>query len=105
MASTFHRETVRLPLLAGDDCAIRNAVFKDCEIRGPAVIVPSGSTFTDGHFEGTNESVIWDLPSDRKELSGAILVEDCRFAGCRFIAVGVAGPPAMLDEVRKALTA
>jgi len=46
---------------------------------------------------------LWEIPPERTEVIGAILLRNCTFEGCTFINVGFAGPPEFIEQVRQNL--
>jgi hypothetical protein len=99
----FKGQPVALAGVAGDACAIRKTHFADCDIKGPAVMIPMRSEFGGCTFAGSLDSVVWCV--SQKAVSGAILVEDCTFLDCRFENVGwVTNTAEKAAEVRAQLT-
>lgn len=95
---------VRLVDLAVVDDVIRGLRFTNCLVVGPAVIVPLGATsFVNSGFDGDQDSLLWELSPQRQSILGAIGVEDCSFAGCRFTRIGLAGPPELVSRLRSTL--
>jgi hypothetical protein len=79
---------------------LRDFVFIDCEVRGPVVLVPQGCTFAHTDFGGPVEAILWEVPPERAEVTGAILARNCTFEKCRFVRIGLAGPPAFAAQLR-----
>jgi hypothetical protein len=97
---TYESKVVRLTELAGDEAVLRDFVFIDCDVRGPAVILLRGSTLANSMLGGPADSVLWEIPAERMQVVGAILVENCTFEQCRFSGVGFAGPPDAIAQMR-----
>jgi hypothetical protein len=94
-------EVIRIALLAGDDGVIRNSTFERCDIKGPAVIIPQGEcAFEHNRLDGDEEGIFWEIGPDRQTALGAIAVVNCRFTGCHFMNVGIAGPPELIAQFK-----
>jgi hypothetical protein len=97
----YHDEDVRLAELAGDDGVIEGVHFKDCLVKGPAVLVVQGDfSLVDNEIEGDPDAFLWEVPEHRTRVIGAILVKDSTFEGCTFRKVGLAGPPEIIERIR-----
>ena len=102
MATTeFAGEVVRLALLAENGSAIRDHQFSDCDVHGPAVVF--GGDFVHTSFDGEADSLIWELAPSQKGVVGAILLDNCRFVGCRFHNVGIIASPGEAEATRRAI--
>lgn len=74
--------------------------FVDCEVLGPAVVFPiSGLEMIGCDLGGTALGVLWEIPTQRTEIIGAIGLVDCSFIECRFKGVGIAGHPQMIWQM------
>jgi hypothetical protein len=104
MADRYTGEVIRLALIADTDATVRDREFADCQINGPAVMVAHSCEFTNCGWDGEPESLFWEIPPPRSLVIGAVLVQGCRFIGCRFSGVGIAGPPDAIAKWRKGLT-
>jgi hypothetical protein len=81
---------------------IRRKHFADCQIHGPAVVVLLGETvLADSTLASTPEGTFWLIEDGRNTVEGAIGLEDCTFVKCRFLAVGIAGTAAQIEDYRK----
>jgi hypothetical protein len=97
----YEGDVVRLALLAGDDGVIRDMSFERCDVKGPAVVVPTGKTVLEhNRILGNADALFWVIPPERPTVIGAIGLENCRFTGCEFTNVGFAGPPELIDRLR-----
>jgi hypothetical protein len=97
-------EVVSLALIAGSDGAVRDVEFVDCQVNGPALIVPRDSEFTDCGWDTNDvEALLWEIAPSRTIVIGPVLVERCRFLACRFTRVGIAGPAAAITQWRESL--
>jgi hypothetical protein len=94
-APTRHEdELVRTTELATVNDVLTDHEFVNCEIVGPAILVPlAGVEFIDSVFEGDPEAMLWEIPEYRTRVIGGIGLQRCRFRGCRFSRIGFAGPP------------
>jgi hypothetical protein len=90
---------IRLPDLAVTDDVLTGLTFENCELVGPAVIVPLGTTAIRGcNWAG---DPLWVIPNDHTELVGAIGLQDCHLVGCRMRQIGLAVPERDVDQVRR----
>jgi hypothetical protein len=96
----FENETVRIAVLADDEGAIRDAEFRTCEIKGPALIAPFDCVFDSPKWHGDLDAIIWEVPPERGPIIGAIELRDCRFHACTFVNVGLAVTPELAAQVR-----
>ncbi|MEX0836014.1 MAG: hypothetical protein WD010_07980 [Nitriliruptor sp.] len=101
----FRNELVRLADLTVNDDVIQGRTFENCQIIGPAVMAPLGSTsITYCTWDGTSfEAFAWPVAPER-HLIGAIGALECTFFKCRFVRVGLVVPEDKLDEVRAGFT-
>ncbi|SDW32378.1 hypothetical protein SAMN04487912_102324 [Arthrobacter sp. cf158] len=80
---------------------IRDHQFEDCLIIGPAVLALTGeSSLIDCTFDGEMDALLWEIPSTRPYVTGAIQVDGSTFTRCRFQLIGFAGPQAFVDKFR-----
>jgi hypothetical protein len=97
----IENQVIRLAELPGDEPRISDMEFEKCHFQGPAVIVPTGCEFSFNTFDAPSEdALLWEVPPSRTEVVGAILVERCRFTNCRFMGIGIAGPPDTIAQFR-----
>jgi hypothetical protein len=79
-------------------------VFEGCDIIGPAVLaILNNVTITYNQFDGDLGAIIWEVPISRERVIGAIGVQNCTFNRCRFIRIGLAGPPEFISKLRAAI--
>ena len=104
---TYENQTVRLCDLVRDRLLLEGITFVNCRIVGLAVLVPFG----DMTFEGTTfgaetemEDVLWEVPSSRVALIGAIPMTNCRLISCKTTNVGFAGQRPFIEKFRQAMT-
>jgi hypothetical protein len=64
-------------------------VFEGCDLKGPVMLVPQGSNFTNSSLVGDPDALLWEIPSDRPEVIGTVLVPNCTFEGCTFLKGGI----------------
>ncbi len=99
-------KVIRLVDEAGDSGVIEDILFKDCQVKGPAVMVIQGEfNLVNNTIEGDPDAFLWEIEPDRERVTGAILVKDTTFEGCTFINVGVAGYPNFIEQVRQGIEA
>ena len=97
-------ETIRLAEMAGDDGVVENSRFKDCYVKGPAVLLVEGEfNLVDNEFEGDPEAFLWEIPPSRERVIGAISIKDTSFEGCKFANVGLAGYPESIERIRQGI--
>jgi hypothetical protein len=105
-SNRYVKNQIRIPedidLVAGH--AIADTHFEECEILGPAVLVPQGETrISDPIFVTPDlEAILWEIPTSRQQILGAYQVIDCTFIRCRFVEIGLAGPPEAIQKIRAA---
>ncbi len=101
--NVYRDAVIRIVELAGEQGVLEGFVFESCDLKGPAVVVPQGSNFANSSLVGDPDALLWEIPLDRPEVIGAILVRNCTFEGCTFMNVGFAGPPEFVQQVRQSL--
>src|SRR4051794_36394802 len=93
-------EVVRIANLAGPDATIRDTEFADCQINGPAILAPVGPLdLNNCTFDGDIDALFWEL-APGQALIGAVLLDGCRFIGCRFSLVGLVGDAEAIAKLR-----
>lgn len=101
--NVYRDVVIRISELAGEQGVLEGFVFEGCDLKGPAVVVPQGSNFANSSLVGDPDALLWEIPPDRPEVIGAILVRNCTFEDCTFMNVGFAGPPEFIEQVRRSL--
>lgn len=99
----FHDDVVRMAALTVNTLILEGLTFQNCQIIGPAILVPQGRTsliHCTWDAPGA-DAVFWEIPVTRRFVVGAVAVLDCTFSACRFLNVGLGGPP----ELRRMLDA
>lgn len=106
----FKNEAVWLPMLAvwhwnTGETAIRDKIFTDCLIEGPAVTAVMEGTFFESCTMGTTTDVKTLLfrPVSRQMMAGVIGMANCRFERCRFVQVGFTGSDDLLNQLEAAV--
>lgn len=95
-------DDIRLADLAGDDGVIEGFRFKNCHVKGPAVLVVQGEfNLVDNTIEGDPDAFLWEIQPDRERVIGAILVKDTTFEGCTFTRVGLAGYSDFIEHIKR----
>ena len=95
----------RASLEQGGGVVLKDRVFKDCLIEGPAVIlVLPGTRFSHCQFDTGNDiRHILFTPVSPEKAIGALPLQNCVFEGCRFVAVGFTGHKNFIDLMIKEL--
>ena len=101
--NVYRDAVIRISELAGEQGVLDGFVFENCDLKGPAVVVPQGSNFASSRLVGDPDALLWEIPPDRTEVIGAILVRNCTFEDCTFMNVGFAGPAEFVEQVRQSL--
>lgn len=107
----YSRLGIFLPHLAAEairsgEAVIRNRVFEDCYLEGPAVLLPVGGCDFDACDMGVTGGDPANLllhPVGKQKVIGAIAFEACVFRRCRFFAVGFTGSPAFLGQFMRVI--
>jgi hypothetical protein len=105
MPEEITRQVVRLCERASEGPLpmIDGVEFEDCEILGPAIVVPLDTVaFESSSFDGPPEAWLWEVPPDRP-LVGVIGLTNVRFYKCRFRHVGIAAPAEIIEQIRSNL--
>jgi len=101
-SSYFQNQKILICELARDELTIRNKIFEDCELIGPAMILLTGSAGLMAHssFEGSFEKTVIVVQEGRF-LVGAVAFEDCVFRRCKFLKVGIIAIASQEEMFRK----
>lgn len=91
LAPTLRGLSFRITDLARDENIIRNKVFEDCNIFGPAVIsLVFQNSLSYCNFQGSSPDSIF-IEIQQNQATGAILFFNCIFRRCRFSKIGFIG--------------
>lgn len=101
--NVYRGAVIRISELAGERGVLDGFVFEGCDLKGPAVLIPQGSSFVEANLVGDPDALLWEIAPDRPEVIGAILALNCTFEGCTFMNVGFAGPPEFVRQIRLSL--
>ena len=101
--NVYHDAVIRITELSGQQGVLEGFVFKGCDLKGPAVLVPQSSNFANTNIVGDPDALLWEIPPDRPTVIGAILIRNCTFEDCTFMNVGLAGSPEFIDQMRQSL--
>ena len=92
--------SIRISDLVREDVVIRNKIFEDCHIYGPAFITPIKDTSLEyNNFEGSLESNLIELKN--RAVLGTIGLDNCVFRRCFFHRIGIIGTPDIIAKFRK----
>ena len=93
MTKEFRNEIVRLADLTVNTLVLDDLTFSNCQIIGPAVIVPLDevSIVRCGWDTPDFNTLFWEITPDRAAVIGAIGLTRCTFSACNFISVGIGG--------------
>jgi hypothetical protein len=87
--ATLYRDIpIHIADLAPPNDVLARVTFENCEIIGPAVLMPRNCDFRGCQFDGPR--ILWTIEPGRYYI-GAIAVDECLFDRCRFRRVGLAG--------------
>lgn len=100
--SVLQNKNVRLVDLAMQDPIVRNRTFEDCQIYGPAVLVPERCVFYQCHMDTAGDAGFIKTTNER--LWGVLRFEGCVFRRCSFYKIGFIGPPEAIDRLRSQVT-
>ena len=102
----YRDKDVRLADLVGDDAVLEGYEFRNCRLKGPAVLIVEGEfDLAENRVEGDPDAVLWRIPPDRDRVIGAILLKDSTFEDCTFTNIGLAGYSDFIETVRLAIEA
>lgn len=102
IASHLKDKTIRIADLAREDNIIRNRIFEDCYIYGPAIVVLQGETImiVNCSFAESLDDIFLTITKDRR-LVGFIGCLDCKFIRCNFRGIGFLGTPEFKEIFKK----
>lgn len=94
-------DVVRLAELTVTTFILDGLTFRNCQIIGPAILVPQGRTgFAHCGWDAPDlDALFWEIGPNRRAVVGAVVALNCVFSACKFSLVGLAGP----TELRRAL--
>lgn len=99
-ASHLKGLTIRIADLVREDIVIRNKVFEDCYIYGPAMLaLIKDNIFVENQMGGSLESIF--VPTENPKIIGAIALENCVFKKCHFRNTGIIGLPAEIEKIKQ----
>ena len=82
---------VDLGPLIGETNVVSESEFYSCRFLGPNVFGPVRCEFSVCEWFGDPEGMFWQVPPGSLSVQGVIAFVDCRFEGCVFDNVGIAG--------------
>jgi SEC-C motif-containing protein len=80
---------------------LEDFTFTSCQIRGPVVVYPVESSFSGCRFQNDIDSMLYEVPEGSVKV-GIVGLIRCTFRDCDIEALGIAGTPAGLDQMRAA---
>ncbi len=87
---------VQLADLTRADFVIRNKVFVNCHIYGPAIVLPKGQCVLDIRLEGSPD--ISFIETSSKTAYGATVLQDCKIIGCTLHKISFIGSAKQIAE-------
>jgi len=97
--SVLENMTIRISDLVREDHVIRNRIFKNCYIYGPAMIgVKNVNIFINSGIEGNYD--ITFIETTNKLVIGVIEIQDCTFTDCHFRKIGFIGSPENIAKLK-----
>jgi hypothetical protein len=94
-------------LVAPEHPVLTEFEFVRCQLLGPAVLAPLGSTgFSGCTFDspgGSFSTLFWEIAPGTTQVVGAIALQDCTFTECKFSGIGIAGPASLKEQFLKDL--
>ena len=101
----FRDQIVQLASLTVNTNVLEGLTFQNCQIIGPTVLVPLGSTaIVHCTYDAPDiDAIFWEIPEGRTAVVGAIAALDCTFSTCRFFNVGLAGPRQLREMLEAAV--
>ena len=95
-AKNLNGHTFRITDIAHDS-KISSRSFDDCDVHGPAVLLPKLCNFHFCTLDMPAEALV--VVVDQEKVWGVIEVYNCKFDNCRFHGIGFMGGPGLLEEV------
>jgi hypothetical protein len=100
--------TLRLVDLVDARGQITGLEAEGVTFTGPAIIMPSGAnrlercTWETGR--GGIDAIAWDIDPARSTVVGVVRLERCTLVRCRFTNIGLALPPAQMQQFLRNMT-
>ena len=87
-SADFDNQKINIAELARDSMLVKDKVFVDCELIGPAIIHFKKSVITNCLFDAKLENmfIVVDLP---RVITGIVGFEECVFKKCKFSKIGI----------------
>lgn len=93
----FKDRTIRLSTLFYDEPTLSDGAFINCELIGPAVVVPVDCQIEGCGWDGRDlNDLVWGMKEGRDPI-GAMVFRRYRFIGCHFRRIGLAPLPSQVD--------
>lgn len=91
--------SIRVSDLTRESNTVRNKVFDDCYIYGPAVAVITGTTeIRNNNFDGSPDSIF--IITTNQTVWGTIVLDNCIFTNCKFSNVGFIGDATTIAKIK-----
>ena len=87
-SADFNNEKIYIAALARDSMLVKDKVFVDCELIGPAIIHFKKSVITNCLFDAKLENMLIVVDSPRV-ITGIVGFEECVFKKCEFSKIGI----------------
>lgn len=99
--------TLRLVDLADRKGRIVGLEAEGVTFVGPAIVTPGGCRLERCTWDtggGGIDAIAWDIDPARNTVVGVIRLERCSLVRCRFVNVGLALPPAQMQQFLRNMT-
>lgn len=103
----------RITDLCRDTNVISDKVFEECDVAGPAILLPVGEADVFAHCSFNTgiksepdvqpDAYLWEIPNDQGAAVGVVAIRNCVFRRCRFLNVGLAGKQNVIQSMRGAI--
>ncbi len=89
----FRDDVIRIAELTVTSFILEGLTFQNCRIVGPAVLIPQGGVqIAHCSWDAPGvDAIFWEIPPERTQIVGGVVVKDCTFSKCTFQMVGIAG--------------
>ncbi len=84
----FKNRRIRLVDLAYHGL-VKDKIFEDCDIEGPAILLTNGTRFTGSFFADPGDAVLVERPPSKQRIAGMVRMQGCTVKNCQLIGIGV----------------